>query len=198
MNKKFAAAGMTTLLVTSLATCSSSFPASADEKLNIETVVNVESDLSIESLVESAIEKQKQLKLQTQIQTNTINMNNALDKLKKYVGKTWYVFSGSTPSGWDCSGLVMWTYQQLDVELYHRASVQKNSGKKVKESQAKPGDIVAFGWTGWNGAGHVGIYVGNGMMIHSPAPGKVTTLQSVESFSKGYSKVTYTRILETN
>jgi cell wall-associated NlpC family hydrolase len=90
----------------------------------------------------------------------------------------------------------MWAYGQLGIDLVHSASVQKNSGKQYKTP--KIGDIVAFGWNGWNGAGHVGIYIGSGKMIHAPAPGQRTRIESVKSFGNyGYSKITYTRIIET-
>jgi cell wall-associated NlpC family hydrolase len=52
---------------------------------------------------------------------NSTMVNSVIEKLKNRVGKTWYVFSGNTPSGWDCSGLTMWFYQQLGIELEHRS-----------------------------------------------------------------------------
>lgn len=115
--------------------------------------------------------------------------------LKKHVGYTWYVFSGNSPSGWDCSGLTMWFYEQLGRELKHSASVQKNSGTIVKNP--KIGDIVAFGWKGYGGAGHVGIYIGNGLMIHAGGgPGERTNIMKVSNFAKSNwnTLVTYTRI----
>jgi hypothetical protein len=184
MIKKFAAIGVMAL---TLSTCSS--PAQGVEQKPVTTEINKTSqELSVNNITSF---EQKLFILQ-----NTQKLNNAISHLKKYVGKTWYVFSGNTPRGWDCSGLTMWVYQQLGINLIHSASVQKNSGTIYKTP--KIGDIVAFGWKGWSGAAHVGIYIGNGMMINSPSPGHLTTLQSVESFAKsGYSKVTYTRIITT-
>jgi cell wall-associated NlpC family hydrolase len=119
-------------------------------------------------------------------------------KLKKRVGKTWYVFSGSTPAGWDCSGLVMWTYQQIGIKLKHSATEQGHSGHSTKHP--KTGDIVAFGWKGTGVKQHVGIYLGNGMMIHSGgAPGERTAIISIAKWAKenGNTKVTYIRLLDT-
>lgn len=185
MIKKFAAIGVMALTLT---TCSS--PSRAEElKPIVSKVDSPKSSLSMESFY-----------AKLKIAANTKKINNAIYSLKKYVGKTWYVFSGNTPRGWDCSGLTMWTYGQIGIELKHSASAQKNYSKPHRYSQAKAkvGDIIAFGWNGWSGAGHVGIYIGNGKMIHAPAPGHRTVIQTVASFAKyGYSKVTYTRILKT-
>lgn len=202
MNKKFAAASMVSLMIVSLATCSSTYPASAtqfNKKTAIAQIVQKESSSAfLKELISKSNEAHKKHLAELKVIQNTEKLNKTIKKLKSHANKTWYVFGGSSPSGWDCSGLVLWTYEQLNIELYHGASVQKNAGKFVKASDAKPGDIVAFGWKGWKGAGHVGIYIGDGKMIHSPAPGRRTTIQSVKSFAKYYSKVTYTRIVETN
>ena len=201
MNKKFAAVSTIVATIISLTTCSSTTVASA-EQLNMKAIeiasVERSEQYSMKNFIDAAKENYKQYQLELKVMANTTKMSSTIKKLKKYANKTWYVFGGATPSGWDCSGLVLWTYEQMNVDLYHSASVQKKSGDFVKAIDAKPGDIVAFGWKGWKGAGHVGIYIGNGKMIHSPAPGRRTIIQSVKSFAKYYSKVTYTRILETN
>jgi cell wall-associated NlpC family hydrolase len=183
MIKKFAAVGV---MVLSLTTCSS--PAQGIEQKPIVSNV-LQNDFGIKAPVNF----QKQIILKS----NTQKLNKVIAKLKQYVGKTWYVFSGNTPNGWDCSGLTMWTYEQLGIELKHSASAQKNSGKKYKTP--KIGDVVAFGWKNYSGAQHVGIYIGNGKMIHSPAPGHRTQIISVKKWTKmnWNTKVTYTRFIET-
>lgn len=133
------------------------------------------------------------------IATDTKNLNKAIALTKKYVGKTWYALSGSTPDGWDCSGLVMWTYGHVGIELYHRASVQKNSGEFVTEP--KIGDIVAFSYKGSTGAFHVGIVTGPDEMIHSGGKkGDRTEIVSIKRWAKGNGNVdiTFTRLVETN
>ena len=136
----------------------------------------------------------KKLLLQVQ-NTNATNIRKTVGALKKRVGRTWYVFSGSTPSGWDCSGLVMWAYQQMGVELEHRASLQQKAGTLVTDP--KIGDIVAFTYKNSKSAYHVGIYIGSGKMVHARQKGQATVIESVTEFAGKYSKVTYTRILDT-
>jgi cell wall-associated NlpC family hydrolase len=183
MIKKFAAIGVMAL---TLSTCSS--PSQAAES---KPIITYEKPQEIISKSKTGFQ-QKLLEIY-----RTQQLNQAIHQLRKYVNKTWYVFSGETPNGWDCSGLTRWVYKQVGIGLAHSANIQKHSGKKY--DIPKIGDIVAFGWKGWAGAVHVGIYVGNGMMINAPSPGHLTTLQSVESFAKaGYTNVTYTRIIQTN
>lgn len=126
---------------------------------------------------------------------NTLAVNKAIKKLNKTVGKTWYVFSGNTPSGWDCSGLTMWFYGQLDIQLEHRASKQQSVGVAVKTP--KVGDLVVFKYKGYKSAYHVGIYVGDGKMIHAPKKGHRTIVESVKQFAGNYSNISYRRIVDT-
>lgn len=122
------------------------------------------------------------------------SIDSMISKLNNTVGKTWYVFSGATPSGWDCSGLVMWAYEQLGITLEHRATKQANAGFATTEPI--PGDIVVFKYNGSQSAYHVGIYIGNGNMIHAPRKGEVTRVESVSKFGGKYSKVSYRRMLQ--
>ena len=126
---------------------------------------------------------------------NTVAVKSAVKKLNKYVGKTWYVFSGNTPAGWDCSGLTMWFYEQLDIQLEHRASKQQAAGVATKNP--KVGDLVVFKYKGYKSAYHVGIYVGNGKMIHAPKKGYRTVVESIKQFAGKYSKVSYRTIVDT-
>jgi len=127
---------------------------------------------------------------------NTGKVKQAIEKLKSHVGKTWYVFSGATPSGWDCSGLTMWFFQQLDIELEHRASKQDTSGTATKDP--KPGDLVVFHYNGNKDAYHVGIYIGNGEMIHAPKKGHLTRVENIETFGGDYSDITYRNFIDSN
>ncbi len=139
---------------------------------------------------------QKHLAYQERLRNNRIKLHKIVSgKLTKTAGKTWYVFSGATPAGWDCSGLVRWTYEQVGVELEHRADAQADSGKKVKNPL--PGDIVAFYHKGSDYSFHVGIYLGKGKMIHAYRKGTGTVIQPVKEVVKENwgARVTYTRIL---
>lgn len=135
---------------------------------------------------------EQELAKKQELEKNTALLNSAIKKLNKTVGKTWYVFSGATPSGWDCSGLTMWFYEQLGINLEHRASRQDSAGIETKSP--KPGDLVVFKYFGSKNAYHVGIYIGNGNMIHAPKHGHVTRIENVYTFGGNYSKIEYRNI----
>jgi cell wall-associated NlpC family hydrolase len=127
---------------------------------------------------------------------NTLDMRKTIKTLRKTANHTWYVYSGISPQGWDCSGLVYWTYQQLGITLKHSATVQSHTGTRT--ANPKPGDIVAFHYGKSYYSFHSGIYLGNGMMIHSYRKGMLTVIQSVADVSQenGNATVTYNRIID--
>lgn len=82
---------------------------------------------------------------------------------KRFLGVP-YVWGGSTPSGFDCSGLVQYVYRNsVGIKLPRVSQAQRNVGTRVSRAQALPGDMVNYNH-------HVGIYLGNGYMIHAPKP----------------------------
>ena len=94
-----------------------------------------------------------------------------------------YVWGGEDPNrGFDCSGLIKFTFQEFDIKLPHRADLQFNYGEQVSRSNLEAGDVVFFA-TGGYPIGHVGIYVGEGQFIHAPRSGKPV---QVDTISKGY------------
>ncbi len=96
---------------------------------------------------------------------------------KKYLGIP-YVYGGTSPSGFDCSGFVYFLYKNMGVTLNRVAADQMKNGTWVPVNALQPGDIVGFA----NKSGyinHVGIYAGNGMMIHSPQTGDVVKYESI-------------------
>jgi peptidoglycan DL-endopeptidase CwlO len=88
-----------------------------------------------------------------------------------------YVWGGSTPRGFDCSGFVMFVYAQIGVSLPHSSYAQINMGTPVSISQLQPGDIVFFA-----GASHEGIYIGGGQFIHAPHTGDVVKISSLSGW----------------
>jgi cell wall-associated NlpC family hydrolase len=84
------------------------------------------------------------------------------------IGKP-YVWAGSGPASFDCSGLTMSSWRQAGVVMAHSAADQYASFKHVSVDQLQPGDLVFFG----HPIHHVGMYVGNGMMVHAPETGEL-------------------------
>lgn len=169
---------------------------SQPEKLNSEIALEKidSTKLLLEGLVVKSTLLQQQQRKAQQLASNQVKIKNAVKKVKKYQGKTWYVFSGSSPAGWDCSGLVRWTYEQVGVTLEHSATKQMHSGRSVKSPMV--GDIVAFYYGNGRYSFHVGIYIGNGKMIHAYRPGMSTRIDSVvEVAQDNWAKYKFIRIL---
>ncbi len=132
-----------------------------------------------------------------ELKLNTEKIQSVVEQLKDRVGKTWYVFSGSTPRGWDCSGLVYWAYEQLGVSLEHSANKQGNSGTKVRTP--KVGDIVVFGYKGSKSYYHSSIYIGDGKVIHAGfRKGTTTSIIALDDPSFRNSTITFIRHIESN
>jgi peptidoglycan DL-endopeptidase CwlO len=85
-----------------------------------------------------------------------------------------YVWGGASPSGFDCSGLVMYSFAQLGVSLPHSSYAQWNYGEPVSESDLQPGDLVFF-----DDLGHVGLYIGGGEYVDAPYTGAVVRVDSL-------------------
>jgi cell wall-associated NlpC family hydrolase len=92
----------------------------------------------------------------------------------KYVGAP-YRWGGSSPSGFDCSGLVRYVYAQVGVELPHNAAKQYALGAPVSREELLPGDIVFF-----DRLRHNGIYIGDGRFIHARQTGKRVAIAGLD------------------
>jgi len=78
-----------------------------------------------------------------------------------------YSWGGAAPGGFDCSGLVMWAFQQAGIALPHSSQALARGGQPVSLSDLQPGDVLTF----YSDASHAGIYIGDGLMVHSSTYG---------------------------
>lgn len=95
-----------------------------------------------------------------------------------------YEWGGSSPGGFDCSGLIQWSYKQAGVDLPRTADSQAETGQSVSRGDLEPGDIVYF----YSPVSHDGIYIGDGKMVHAPDSGSVVRVQDV--MDNGYQGAT--------
>ncbi len=109
--------------------------------------------------------------------TDTAAGSRAVAMARQQVG-TPYVYGGSKPGGFDCSGLVQWTYAQQGVSLPRVASDQGRAGTPVSPADAQPGDLVYFNHTGPDD--HIGIYAGNGTWVVAPHTGAQVRVEAVD------------------
>ena len=96
-----------------------------------------------------------------------------------------YVWGGTTPRGFDCSGLVQYIYRNEGVKLPRTAAQQYNAIRKIKREYAAKGDLIFFHMRRRGRyIDHVGIYIGNGQFIHAPGRGKHVKVSKLSSFWK--------------
>lgn len=84
-----------------------------------------------------------------------------------------YVWGSAGPNSWDCSGLMLGAYAQIGISLPHNAAAQWDRVAQISEDELQPGDFVFY-----NGLAHVGMYIGNGLIVH--APNSTTVVKVVE------------------
>ena len=134
--------------------------------------------------------KQEETKIETTTKETSSKGSEVVAMAKKYLGSR-YVYGGSSPSGFDCSGFTMYIYKQFGVSLPHSATAQSSKGTKVEKKDLQPGDIVFFtDYKTGKGIGHCGIYVGGGSFIHASTEktGVITSSIYSGSHAKRYVK----------
>ena len=93
-----------------------------------------------------------------------------------------YVYGATGPNSFDCSGLTSFSYKAAGISLPRTSKAQSTSGTPVSKGNLQPGDLVFF----YSPVSHVGMYIGNGQMVHSSSAGKpvsVVSLDSMPSYS---------------
>lgn len=123
---------------------------------------------------------------------NHARMTSVVKYLKTRVNKTSYVFSGSTPYGWDCSGMVRWAYARFGLDIPHSANKQGHLGTRV--SNPVPGDIVVMAYAGSTNFYHSAIYIGDGKIVHAHQQRKTTVIEPLSIYKR--SQIRFVRIVE--
>ena len=122
-------------------------------------------------------------KAQQSSTTRTGSGNNVVSYAESFIGVP-YVYGGTTPSGFDCSGFVQYVYNHFGVSLPRTTTQQENYGTQIPVSQAQPGDLYFWGNKG--SAYHVAICVGNGKYIAAPEPGQSVSIGSTQYFQPSF------------
>lgn len=107
----------------------------------------------------------------------------AVNAAKAMLG-TPYVWGGTSPEGFDCSGLTQWAYAHAGTSLPRTAQLQYDAGP-TRRTGVQPGDLVFFG-TSRSTVDHVGIYIGDGLMVNAPHAGAVVRLDPITGFTPPY------------
>jgi peptidoglycan DL-endopeptidase CwlO len=152
----------------------------AQQEAELEAQLAAQRAASQETATEVQQQSQAQVSVTTQSTTpsvvastvtNSATANSVIATAKQYLGVP-YVWGGSTPSGFDCSGFTSYVYRSVGVSLPRTSRAQQNVGTRISLSQVQPGDLVFRG----SPAYHVGIYIGGGQYIHAPQTGDVVKI----------------------
>lgn len=137
----------------------------SDKKVEVTSRGAVERTTTENKTTDTASTAQKKVE-ETTTKTSSKGQD-AANYVKQFVGCK-YVYGGSTPSGFDCSGLTMYVYKKYGINLSHSATAQSKVGTKVERANLQPGDLLFFkNYRTNTGIGHVAIYIGNNKFVHA-------------------------------
>ncbi|MFW2439538.1 MAG: C40 family peptidase [Arenicellales bacterium] len=114
-------------------------------------------------------------------QTQTVKYSKAgaaSQVAKSMIGQP-YRYGGQSPGGFDCSGLVWYSYKKVGVKTARTTKDLKKQAKKISRSKLQAGDLVFF--KGWVRTGHVGMYLGDGRFVHAPSSGKNVKIDRLDT-----------------
>jgi cell wall-associated NlpC family hydrolase len=147
---------------------------------NVSAIKNPNEILKTENILDITKEKR-----------NYAMMQKVVKYLISRVDKTPYVFSGSSTHGWDCSGLVRWTYKRFGLDIPHSADKQGHIGVRV--SRPAIGDIVVFAYEGSRKFYHSAIYAGQNRVINANLMYGTTVLQPLTDYKN--SQIRFVRVI---
>ena len=104
-----------------------------------------------------------------------VNGQDIVNYAKNFLGVR-YVYGGSSPNGFDCSGLVQYVYNHFGINISRTTKTQINDGREVGRNNLQLGDLV------FPDSGHVTLYIGNNQIIHAPQPGEVVKISNIWKF----------------
>ena len=116
---------------------------------------------------------------------SVITAEEFLTTAEKYMGVS-YCKGGTSPRCFDCSGFTQFVYKQNGIEIPRVAEAQRRSATQIPKDEALPGDLVFFLSGGY--AYHVGIYVGDGKVLHSPKPGRRVHIETIWTSAVSYGR----------
>lgn len=117
--------------------------------------------------------------------TPSVSGGSIASNAAKYIGVP-YQWGGTTPAGFDCSGLIWYAAKQAGISLPRVSQAQSTVGSYVSVSALQAGDLVF--WGGVGSAHHVGIYIGNGVYIHAPSRGKPVQYQTIKNYRPDFGR----------
>lgn len=117
--------------------------------------------------------------------TPSVSGGSIASNAAKYINVP-YVYGGTSPAGFDCSGLIQYAARQAGISLPRTSQDLSSLGKYVPVSALQAGDLVF--WGGVGSAHHVGIYIGNGVYIHAPRQGKPVQYQTIQNYRPNFGR----------
>lgn len=144
-------------------------PTPTPEPVVVADTTDTEADRAATAEEFNSYEGESAAEIAASAPSTSYSLSAVYNTALQYVGVP-YVYGGADPSGFDCSGLVMYVFAQYGISMPHSAAGQGAMGTVIDESEAQPGDLVIMD-------GHDGFYAGNGNILHAPYEGASVRVQ---------------------